>query len=106
MEAGLKALAHSSQKAYSNNMTKHLLYLASCMKNRFTQLTEKEIREEDTRLLRLSEQIIELNEEEAAFVNTQTQRLLRTQRREAARKRRLGIPPPPTPGNISYAVYM
>lgn len=54
----------------------------------------------------LTEATVALSAEEAAWVNLESMRLLRARRQEEARRRALGIPPPPTPGKISYAVYM
>lgn len=54
----------------------------------------------------LTEATISLSAEEAAWVNLESLRLLRARRQEAARKRAKGLPLPPKPGNISYAVFM
>ncbi len=76
------------------------------MRRAFRQERERTLRQQHMRTVCIQEQIICLNPEEAAFVALETNRLLRAQRQEAKRKRRLGIPPPPTPGKIAYAVYM
>lgn len=54
----------------------------------------------------LSEQIITLTAEEAAWVNIESRRVMQLRQQEDERKRARGVPPPPTPGNIAYAVYM
>lgn len=87
-------------------MTKHLILFASRMRRAFRQEREKTLRLQDIRTVCIQEQIICLSEQEAAFVALETSRLLRAQRQEAKRKKRLGIPPPPAPGKIAYAVYM
>ena len=76
------------------------------MRHAWIQKVTEEVLREEVKAVCVREQIISLSEEEAAFVALETRRLLRAQRQEAKRKRRLGIPPPPTPGRISYAVYM
>ncbi len=55
--------------------------------------------------VKLEENIIFLNRKEASFINKEVRILLKTQMAEASRKKRAGIPPPPTPGKIAYAVY-
>lgn len=75
------------------------------MRQAFIRRIEQDIREEEMRAVSVQEQIIFLSDEEAAFVALETRRLLRAQRQEAQRKKRMGIPPPPTPGKIAYAVY-
>ena len=104
--AGLLTLAPAPRKAYSINMTKQLMTLASRMRRAFIRSVEQDIRKEEMRAVSVQEQIIFLSEEEAAFVALETRRLLRAQRQEARRKKRMGVPPPPTPGKIAYAVYM
>lgn len=76
------------------------------MRQAFRRKKEHTLRQEDLRLVRIQEQIIYLNSEEAAFIALETRRLLRAQRQESKRKKKQGIPPPPTPGKIAYAVYM
>lgn len=76
------------------------------MRQAFIRRIEQDIREEEMRAVSVQEQIIFLSDEEAAFVALETRRLLRAQRQEAQRKKRMGVPPPPTPGKIAYAVYM
>lgn len=75
------------------------------MRQAFIRRIEQDIREEEMRAVSVQEQIIFLSDEEAAFVALETRRLLRAQRQEAQRKKRMGVPPPPTPGKIAYAVY-
>lgn len=53
----------------------------------------------------LQEDIIYLNRREASFINKQVRQLLKTKQAESARRKRAGIPPPPAPGKIAYAVY-
>ncbi|MBP5430177.1 MAG: hypothetical protein J6Y25_04795 [Elusimicrobiaceae bacterium] len=55
--------------------------------------------------VRLEENTIHLNRRECSFVNKEVHRLLRAQRQEMIRKRKAGIPLPPEPGKIAYAVY-
>lgn len=76
------------------------------MRQAFIRRIEQDIRQEEMRAVNVQEQIIFLSDEEAAFVALETRRLLRSQRQEVQRKKRMGIPPPPTPGQIAYAVYM
>lgn len=56
-------------------------------------------------LVELEENTIYLNRREASFVNKEVQRLLKAQLAEVQRKKKEGIPAPPTPGKIAYAVY-
>ena len=56
-------------------------------------------------LVHLQENTIYLNRSECSFVNKEVRRLLRSQRREIIRKKKAGIPLPPEPGKIAYAVY-
>lgn len=104
--AGPLTLAAAAQKTYSIGMTKKIMQFAIRMRRAWVQKVTEEIHREEMRHVSVREQIISLSEEEAAFVALESRRLLRAQRQEAKRKRRLGIPPPPTPGKISYAVYM
>ena len=99
-------LAANRKKAYSINMTKQLILWASRMRTAFLREVESEAHHQDMRTVGVQEKIIFLSEEEAAFVALETRRLLRAQRQEAKRKKRMGIPPPPIPGKITYAVYM
>ena len=80
-------------------MTKKLLSWAAFMKRELTRLPEV------ATPVSVQESVVYLNAEEAAYVDIQTRQLLKEQRKETQRKRKLGIPPPPTPGSISYAVY-
>ena len=105
-EPGPLTLVPAADKIYSINMTKKLKQIASRMRRVWLQRLAEEIRREEMYTFSIREQIITLSEEEAAFVALETRRLLRAQRQEAKRKRRLGIPPPPAPGKISYAGYM
>lgn len=54
----------------------------------------------------LTESTVALSNEEAAWINKQSKRLMRSRRKEQARNRAKGLPLPPKPGNISYAVFM
>ena len=92
-------LAVCRLKTYPIHMTKKLLSWAAFMKKELTRLPE------NTAPVRVRESVVYLNAEEAAYVEVQTRQLLQEQRRETLRKRKLGIPPPPEPGSISYAVY-
>ncbi len=53
----------------------------------------------------LEENIIYLNRREASFVNKEVRRLLKAKLAETQRKKKAGVPPPPEPGKIAYAVY-
>lgn len=102
-------LFFAPQTKYSISMTKLLFTLARQMYGKINNEKEEvsygycSIKDSS---VRLSESIVILNDKEAAFVDLETKRLLRYQKTEAQRKRKLGIPPPPTPGKIAYAVYM
>ncbi len=87
-------------------MTEKLISLAARMRRAFKHKTYCDWHQNEMRVIRVQERIIYLSNEEAAFVDLESRRLLRAQRQEAQRKRRLGIPPPPAPGKIAYAVYM
>lgn len=76
------------------------------MKRALSPHGNKHPRETFPPLCALRESIISLSDEEAAWVALESLRLMKSRRKEEARKRALGIPPPPTPGKISYAVYM
>ena len=56
-------------------------------------------------LVELEENIVYLNRREVSFVNKEVNRLLKARVEETKRKKKAGIPPPPTPGKIAYAVY-
>ena len=53
----------------------------------------------------LEENTIYLNRRETSFVNKEVRRLLKAKLAETQRKKKAGIPLPPTPGKIAYAVY-
>lgn len=53
----------------------------------------------------LEENTIFLNRKEASFINKEVRRLLKAQVAEVERKKKAGIPLPPEPGKIAYAVY-
>ena len=55
--------------------------------------------------VKLQEDTIFLNRREASFINKEVRRLLKAQVEEAERKKKQGIPQPPKPGKITYAVY-
>lgn len=76
------------------------------MTHAFGTQGEKRPWEDVPRPAALSERIIALSGEEAAWVAQESRRLMKMREQEEARRRALGIPPPPTPGKISYAVYM
>jgi len=84
-------------KHYSNNMKKHF--------NSFTQQLKK-VFVNTSAWPQVQEHTVVLTRPEADYVEEQTHHLLRWQKEEALRKRKMGIPPPPTPGRIFYAVYM
>lgn len=100
------ALFKCAQKLYLINMTKHFIRLTKCMKRAFYGNAPKRPWETVPRPPALTEATVSLSDEEAAWVALESMRLLRDRRKEEARKRALGIPPPPTPGKIFYAVYM
>ncbi len=56
-------------------------------------------------LVELEENTIYLNRREASFVSKEVARLLRAKVAENKRKKQVGIPLPPEPGKIAYAVY-
>lgn len=53
----------------------------------------------------LEENIVYLNRREASFVNKEVNRLLKAKIAETKRKKKAGVPLPPEPGKIAYAVY-
>ena len=53
----------------------------------------------------LEENTIFLNRREASFINKEVHRLLKSKLAETERKKKAGIPLPPEPGKIAYAVY-
>ena len=53
----------------------------------------------------LEENTIYLNRREASFVNKEVRRLLKAKSTETKRKKKAGVPLPPEPGKIAYAVY-
>ena len=55
--------------------------------------------------IHLEENIIYLNRRGASFVNKEVRRLLKAKVAETARKKKAGVPLPPEPGKIAYAVY-
>ena len=56
-------------------------------------------------ILSIEENTIYLNRTEASFVQKEARQLLRNQAARQHRQRQAGIPLPPQPGKISYAVY-
>ena len=56
-------------------------------------------------LVELEENTIYLNRREASFVNRKVQQMLKAKLAETNRKKKAGIPLPPEPGKIAYAVY-
>ncbi|MBO5011527.1 MAG: hypothetical protein J6J74_02720 [Elusimicrobiaceae bacterium] len=87
-------------------MTKHFIRLTQRMKRALSPHGTRRPWETFPRPSALRESTISLSDEEAAWVALESLRLMRSRRKEEARKRALGIPPPPTPGKICYAVYM
>lgn len=55
--------------------------------------------------IHLEENIVYLNRREASFVNKEVRRLLKAKLAETKRKKKAGVPLPPEPGKIAYAVY-
>ncbi len=53
----------------------------------------------------LEENTVYLNRREASFVNKEMRRLLKAKQVETQRKKKAGVPLPPEPGKIAYAVY-
>ena len=53
----------------------------------------------------LEENTIYLNRREASFINKEVRRLLKAKLAETERKKKAGVPLPPQPGKIAYAVY-
>lgn len=97
------ALVNSVRKPYSISMTKKLLTLAAFVRDEWMRQVSLDLQAIPS--LRVQEKTVLLNRTEAAFVDAETRHLLEGQRQETLRKRRLGIPPPPAPGSIAYAVY-
>ena len=56
-------------------------------------------------LVSVEENTIFLNRKEASFINKEVRRLLKAKLAETERKKKQGIPNPPEPGKITYAVY-
>ena len=56
-------------------------------------------------LVSLEENTVYLNRREASFVNKEVRRLLKAKLVETQRKKKAGVPLPPEPGKIAYAVY-
>ena len=55
--------------------------------------------------IHLEENTVYLNRREASFINKEVRRLLKAQSIETKRKKKAGVPLPPEPGKIAYAVY-
>ena len=53
----------------------------------------------------VEENTVYLNRREASFVNKEVRRLLKAKLAETQRKKKAGVPLPPEPGKIAYAVY-
>lgn len=60
---------------------------------------------DNTPFVEVEENTIYLNRRETSFVNREVQRLLKAKLHETQRKKKAGIPLPPEPGKIVYAVY-
>ena len=56
-------------------------------------------------VVKVEESTIFLNRREASFINREVRRLLKAKLAEEERKKKAGIPSPPEPGKITYAVY-
>lgn len=58
-----------------------------------------------TPILRIEENTVYLNRTESSFVQKEVRRMLKTQAARTRRQKQAGIPLPPQPGKIAYAVY-
>lgn len=58
-----------------------------------------------TPILRIEENTVYLNRHEASFVQKEARRILKSQAAQKRRQQQAGIPLPPEPGEIAYAVY-
>lgn len=56
-------------------------------------------------IVQVEENTIFLNRREASFINKEVRRVLKAKVAEEERRKRKGIPSPPEPGKITYAVY-
>ena len=56
-------------------------------------------------LLSIEENTVYLNRQEMSFVHKEARRLLKTQATHVRRQKKAGIPLPPEPGKIAYAVF-
>ena len=56
-------------------------------------------------ILSIEENTIYLNRQEMSFIHKEARRMLKTQASRTRRQKMAGIPLPPEPGKISYAVY-
>ncbi len=56
-------------------------------------------------IVRVEENTIFLNRREASFINKEVHRILKEKIAEEERRKKKGIPSPPEPGKITYAVY-
>ena len=55
--------------------------------------------------VQVEESTIFLNRREASFINKEVQRLLKAKLAQSEERKKKGIPDPPEPGKITYAVY-
>ena len=67
--------------------------------------TEEQKRQADLRQARVKESLVKLSHKEEAVIEEETFRFLIIQHRQEKLNRRRGVPSPPAPGNIAYAVY-
>ena len=56
-------------------------------------------------ILSIEENTIYLNRSESSFIHKEARRMLKTQAVHTRRQRKAGVPLPPEPGKIAYAVY-
>ncbi len=66
---------------------------------------EETIRLKTLRRMHVQEELIKLSSREEAVIEEETFRFLNIQRRQEKLAQRRGLPPPPEPGHITYAVY-
>jgi len=59
----------------------------------------------DTLNVQVEENTIFLNRRESSFINKELHRLLKAKMAEEELRKKKGIPSPPEPGKITYAVY-
>ena len=95
------ALVKNNQKRYIINMKKLLELLEST----YLEPTEEEQRQADLRQAQVEESLVKLSYREETIIEEETFRFLTIQHRKEKLARRRGLPLPPEPGNVTYAVY-